>query len=119
MPNQIKYKRINRKRGTLLERFLFMIDKNLDGHWYWRGSINGFNNGYGRMRDEEGNLKSSHLISFLLFKKDIYDPTLLILHTCDIPTCCNPDHLKQGTQKENVQDCISKGRHINCRVNKF
>lgn len=33
-----------------------------------------------------------------------------VLHTCDNPKCVNPDHLKPGTQKENVQDCIAKGR---------
>ncbi len=31
-------------------------------------------------------------------------------HECDNPPCINPDHLWAGTQKENIQDGISKGR---------
>lgn len=32
------------------------------------------------------------------------------LHTCDCPQCIRPDHLFVGTQRDNVQDCIRKGR---------
>jgi hypothetical protein len=32
------------------------------------------------------------------------------LHSCDNPPCCNPAHLKWGTQKQNVADCIARGR---------
>jgi hypothetical protein len=34
----------------------------------------------------------------------------LILHTCDNPPCVRPNHLFQGTQLDNVQDCLKKGR---------
>lgn len=33
-----------------------------------------------------------------------------IMHRCDNPPCCRPSHLKVGTQLENIQDCIAKGR---------
>jgi len=33
-----------------------------------------------------------------------------ILHRCDVPTCCNPDHLWIGTQKDNMDDMANKGR---------
>jgi HNH endonuclease len=32
------------------------------------------------------------------------------LHTCDNPPCCNPLHLWEGTNAENVADSIAKGR---------
>ena len=32
------------------------------------------------------------------------------LHKCDVPMCVNPDHLYPGTQKQNMQDCIVRGR---------
>ena len=31
-------------------------------------------------------------------------------HTCDVPACINEDHLWVGTAKENIRDCVSKGR---------
>jgi HNH endonuclease len=31
-------------------------------------------------------------------------------HTCDNPTCCNPDHIFPGTTKDNADDMMSKGR---------
>lgn len=32
-------------------------------------------------------------------------------HLCDNHLCVSPDHLVDGTQQENMQDCIAKGRH--------
>jgi hypothetical protein len=34
----------------------------------------------------------------------------VVCHTCDIGNCINPRHLWYGTQKENVQDMMDKGR---------
>jgi hypothetical protein len=40
--------------------------------------------------------------------KDI--ETYVILHTCDNPSCCNPEHLRKGTQQENINDRVEKNR---------
>ena len=44
----------------------------------------------------------------------------IILHSCDNRNCINPKHLKLGTQKDNMQDMIAKGRKAdttgNCRA---
>jgi hypothetical protein len=31
-------------------------------------------------------------------------------HTCDNRACINPDHIYDGTQKQNIQDAIDRGR---------
>jgi hypothetical protein len=38
------------------------------------------------------------------------DADLEIMHICDVPACCNPEHLKLGTHAENMADCVAKGR---------
>jgi hypothetical protein len=40
---------------------------------------------------------------------------MLVLHTCDVRNCVNPEHLFLGTNKENTQDMVTKGRHWNQR----
>jgi len=35
---------------------------------------------------------------------------LVIRHTCDNPTCINPNHLVLGTYKENAEDRVSRDR---------
>lgn len=33
------------------------------------------------------------------------------LHSCDNPACCNPNHLRWGSVKDNVRDALERGRH--------
>lgn len=37
-------------------------------------------------------------------------PGVVVMHTCDNPSCCNPAHLRAGTQLENIRDRSAKGR---------
>jgi len=34
----------------------------------------------------------------------------VVMHTCDNPSCINPEHLKIGTSKSNSEDMVNKKR---------
>lgn len=35
---------------------------------------------------------------------------LYICHTCDVPSCWNPNHLYAGTASDNAKDCVERNR---------
>lgn len=51
----------------------------------------------------------AHRVSWELFRGPIPNK-LFVLHKCDNKNCINPDHLFLGTAKDNIHDCIRKGR---------
>lgn len=36
----------------------------------------------------------------------------VVMHACDNPRCINPAHLRGGTQQDNVEDMLLKGRTL-------
>lgn len=74
--------------------------------WIWQGKLSKDNYGYCKQYKREN---WAHRVSHILFKKEI-EPGLIICHKCDNPPCVNPDHLFEGTHKDNFDDMISKNR---------
>lgn len=88
-----------------LKRFWDKVDKSGDC-WVWTACK--CSSGYGNF-SVSGRICSSHRVSYELHIGKIPDG-LSVLHKCDNPACINPDHLFTGTQKDNMQDCVAKGR---------
>lgn len=74
--------------------------------WLWIGTRDA--NGYARITVAK-KFRLAHRISWSIFRGPI-PAGLFVLHKCDTPPCVNPDHLFLGTQKDNAQDCLAKGR---------
>jgi hypothetical protein len=55
---------------------------------------------------------SAHRLAWEMARGAI-PPGLHVLHRCDEPRCCNPEHLFLGTQAENMADMHRKGRSRN------
>jgi uncharacterized protein (DUF433 family) len=81
-----------------------------DECWEWQGRTT--NNGYGYFF-VDGLTRYAHRVSYML-SNGLSEPPpsdLIILHLCDNRLCQNPRHLRGGTQLENMQDKVAKGRH--------
>jgi hypothetical protein len=82
-----------------------------DECWPWLMGCSG--DGYGTFRLPNIHcILRAHRVALLL---KIQHPLneLHALHHCDNPPCCNPLCLWSGTNKDNVEDCIAKGRQGN------
>lgn len=82
--------------------------------WPWLAGRIG--SGYGQFnagRDANGrqDTRYAHRVAFQLATG--IDPVrAVVMHSCDNPICCNPSHLKLGTQAENVADASRKGKYL-------
>jgi hypothetical protein len=95
-----------------LARFWSKVGKSagVDGCWIWKAAIDketGYGVfGYGTNKNP---IKiNSHRFSWWITNG--HPGKLFVLHRCDNRPCCNPSHLFIGTQADNVQDMVTKGR---------
>jgi hypothetical protein len=94
----------------LLERLQEKYRVNdITGCWEWTASIK--RNGYGQIGipGPKPTMLDAHRASWIVHNGPI-PHKMLVLHTCDVKTCVNPAHLWLGTQRNNMQDCLRKGR---------
>ena len=78
-----------------------------DDCWEWQAHRKG--NGYGQFTLRKGVFLTASRVSLAL-SGVVLGPELVACHTCDNPPCVNPNHLFAGTQRDNGNDCVQKGR---------
>ena len=92
-----------------LARFQSKYVARPNGCWEWIAGKKG--NGYGAFY-LHGSLRGAHRVSLFLHKALPLDTPLDAMHSCDNPSCVNPEHLSYGTRTENMRDASRKGRIV-------
>lgn len=97
-------------------RFWSKVDKTpglgIGDCWEWRSTVDYHGYGTFKYSAEVGNVLA-HRLSYALAMSIPFEDlpsNTLILHRCDNPLCLRDSHLWEGTQKDNIQDAIAKGR---------
>ncbi len=114
---------MNNRQSTRLEvfektvgRFWSKVDRHeVEGCWIWQGAIalpNKCGQRYGCFGLCQNGKKTTwraHRFAWMLCNGEIPDD-MVIMYSCDVPLCVNPNHLKAATQAQNVADRDAKGR---------
>lgn len=73
----------------------------------WPGAKIDADREYGVVRCE-GKVRRTHHVAYWM-KHGVWPEQ--VNHHCDTPACCNPEHVYAGTQQDNVDDMMRRGRH--------
>lgn len=100
----------NQRPGDALRGMAYIeassIPEPNSGCWLWLGPIDP--NGYGRISKRTFGFILAHRYAKHEAGNDVKG--VCVLHRCDNPICVNPDHMFLGTNKDNSQDMVRKGR---------
>ena len=90
---------------VIVERIMLKVETDNNDCWNFTGSLR---NGYGLIWNN-GKHDSVHRVMYKYHVGEIPD-RMFVLHHCDSPSCCNPDHLFIGNHQDNMKDRAAKGR---------
>jgi hypothetical protein len=93
------------KKRSLADRFWTKVDKQ-PTCWEWQSARD--KNGYG-VFIVQGKTKLAHRVAYEL-TYGLIPAGMVIMHLCNNCRCVRPDHLRAGTQKENIQQAWVQGR---------
>jgi hypothetical protein len=88
---------------------LWLHASNGDGCWEWQRGKDSFGYGYVFVSPQRGMVRVARWVFELL--NGPIPPDMVVMHICDNPPCIRPEHLRLGTQADNVADMYAKGRH--------
>lgn len=95
---------------SLTDRILSSVQPDLNsGCWIWEKQQSRL--GYGNIKIERKKVEV-HRASYAAFNGPI-PAGKCVLHKCDTPLCCNPDHLYVGTMSDNAKDRVRRNRSQN------
>lgn len=83
------------------------------GCWLWLGEVT--RDGYGKMVRVCTKEVFAHRYSLISAVGPIGE--LYALHTCDVRSCVNPEHLYAGTQADNIRDMMQRNRFYTPPIN--
>lgn len=83
--------------------------REVDECWLWHGAKHSAKRNYGKFW-LCGRSVNAHKASYLIFNGDI-EEGYVVGHICNNEECCNPYHLIQCTQSDNIRYAVICGRH--------
>ena len=100
-----------RKPKPIAERFWKFVDRSgPDECWLYRGSGAKYGMFCLPTGKSSGRQVGAHRIAYELSRGPI-PPGLFVLHSCDVPRCCNPAHLRTGDAFDNMRDKVERLRY--------
>jgi len=97
-----------------LTRILALSAPTESGCLLWARALD--SSGYGQTSVQGRNYRA-HRVAYMLHHHVTLESSQVLMHRCDTPRCVHVDHMRVGTQAENLADCKAKGRQARGEVN--
>ncbi len=107
---QKKWDRARSFNPKYFDKLMALADTSGGPDACWNTIASKTRDGYGQIR-VNGPKQRTHRLMFQWFYPDA--EFIVVRHVCNNPACCNPAHLRGGTQKDNAADRKIAGREGN------